>query len=269
MRKNHYFMESDEESLRLDIKIDSKIIKQQALWAGIKPGMRVADIGCGPGRITSILNELVQPGGSVVGVDNSSKRLEYAVQHYSSDNITYYQQNILNPLVELGEFDFIWSRFVLEYYLSHSFEIVKNISRNLKPKGTLCLIDLDQNLLNFYGMPNRLEKTFNKILKELQTNTDFDPFVGRRLYSFLYDLGFENIDLNISIHNLMFGETRETEIYNILKKIEIVPKKLDIKFEEYSGGYEEFFKEAESFLKNPRRFTYTPLIICRGEKPSP
>ena len=113
MIQNQYIMESDEESLRLDIKIDSKIIKQQALWAGLKPGMRVADIGCGPGRIASILNELVQPRGSVVGVDNSQKRLEYANQHYASESITYYQKDILGPLDDLGKFDFVWNRFVL------------------------------------------------------------------------------------------------------------------------------------------------------------
>ncbi|MCK5470135.1 MAG: methyltransferase domain-containing protein [Cyclobacteriaceae bacterium] len=260
-------MESDEESLRLDIKIDSKIIKQQALWAGLKPGMRVADIGCGPGRIASILNELVQPGGSVVGVDNSQTRLEYANQQYAAESITYYKKDILDSLDDLGKFDFVWSRFVLEYYLSNSFDIVKNISSILKPGGTICLIDLDQNPLNFHGMSSRLEKTFQQILKELQTKTDFDPFAGRRLYSYLFDLGYENIDVDISIHNLIFGKTNNTDTFNLLKKVEIVPKKLNFKFEEYDGGYDEFYKEVESFLVNPRIFAYTPLILCKGVKP--
>ena len=166
MEPNQYIMESDEESLRLDIKIDSKTIKQQALWAGLKPGMRVADIGCGPGHIASILDELVQPGGVVVGVDNSSERLEYAKHHYGSERITYHHKDILNPLDELGKFDFVWCRFVLEYFLSKSFDIVSNISNILKPGGTICLIDLDQNPVIFFGMPSRLERTFQQILKE-------------------------------------------------------------------------------------------------------
>jgi hypothetical protein len=39
---NHcgYLMESDEETLRLDMKTDGKTVEYQALWAGIKPGMR-------------------------------------------------------------------------------------------------------------------------------------------------------------------------------------------------------------------------------------
>jgi SAM-dependent methyltransferase len=266
MRNNQYIMESDEESLRLDIKIDSEIIKQQALWAGLKPGMRVADIGCGPGRIASILNELVQPGGSIVGVDNSQTRLEYANQQYAAESITYYKKDILDSLDDLGKFDFVWSRFVLEYYFSNSFDIVKNISSILKPGGTICLIDLDQNPLNFYGMSSRLERTFQQILQELQTKTDFDPFAGRRLYSYLYDLGYKNIAVNISIHSLIFGEIKDSDAFNLLKKVEVVPKKLNFKFEEYKGGHKEFYKEVESFLNDPRRFAYTPLILCRGEK---
>lgn len=65
----HYIMESDEETLRLEMKTKSAVIRKQALWAGIKKGMRVADIGCGSGKTTSILYKLVQPGGIVVGVD--------------------------------------------------------------------------------------------------------------------------------------------------------------------------------------------------------
>ena len=267
MKAEKYLMESEEEALRLDIKIDREIIKQQALWAGLKPGMRVADIGCGPGHITSILNELVQPGGSVVGVDSSSQRLEYAIQHYPSKTITYYQKDIRNSLDELGKFDFVWNRFVLEYYFSNSFHIVENILGILKEKGIICLIDLDQNLLNFYGMPRRLERTFQQILDQLQTKTDFDPFAGRRLYSYLYDLGYENIDINISIHNLIFGKIKDSDAFNLLKKVEIIPQKLNFQFEEYDGGYDEFRIEVEAFLHNPRRFTYTPLILCKGIKP--
>ncbi len=47
-------MERDEETFRLDMKTDAKIIENQALWAGIKPGMRVADLGFGSGKTSFI-----------------------------------------------------------------------------------------------------------------------------------------------------------------------------------------------------------------------
>ena len=55
MSQRSYIMESEEESIRLDLKTDPKTIKKQAIWAGLKPGMRVADLGCGPGKTTFFL----------------------------------------------------------------------------------------------------------------------------------------------------------------------------------------------------------------------
>jgi hypothetical protein len=37
--------------------------------AGIRPGMRVLDAGCGPGRVTLPASVLVGPSGRVVAVD--------------------------------------------------------------------------------------------------------------------------------------------------------------------------------------------------------
>jgi hypothetical protein len=38
-------------------------------------------------------------------------------------------------------------------------------------------------------------------------------------------------------------------------------------FEGYPGGYGEFLEEFRTFFADPRRFTYTPVICCRGQKP--
>lgn len=36
----------------------------------LKPGARVLDVGCGSGYLVGILHELVQPGGTTVGIDH-------------------------------------------------------------------------------------------------------------------------------------------------------------------------------------------------------
>jgi ubiquinone/menaquinone biosynthesis C-methylase UbiE len=61
-----YLMENSEESVRLEMKTDTETVRRQAEWCGIKPGMRVLDVGCGPGITTSILHEMIQPGGSII-----------------------------------------------------------------------------------------------------------------------------------------------------------------------------------------------------------
>ena len=46
--------------------------------AGVKPGQRVLDVGCGTGYFASLLADAVGPGGLVVGVDASPEMIEYA-----------------------------------------------------------------------------------------------------------------------------------------------------------------------------------------------
>jgi len=267
MQESQYLMESQDESIRLDKKTDAKVVAKQALWAGIKPGMRVADLGCGSGKTTAVLHELVQPGGEAIGVDISPERLKFANEHYWTDGISFVHDDILRPLDYLGGFDFIHVRFVLEYYRVNSFAMVENIVKLLKPGGILCLIDLDNNCLNHYDLPDRLRRTIVATIEAIQLKANFDPYVGRKLYSFLYDLNFKEIDVEVSGHHLIWGELKETDAYNWLKKIEIASKRINYQFDEYKGGYPEFLEEFEAFFTDPRRFTYSPVICCRGVWP--
>lgn len=260
-------MESDEEALRLDVKTDIRVVKKQARWAGMKSGMRVADLGCGPGKTTFQLNRLVQPGGQTVGVDIAEQRIAYAKSHYRDSNIEYVIGDIREPLEYLGRFDFIWVRFVLEYYLADSRNIVKNISRILNPGGILCLIDLDCNCLRHFGLPQRLERATTGVMKRLEKNLNFDPYIGVKLYSFLYDLGYHDIDVDVTPHNLIFGKLKEHEKFNWVKKAQLAGKKSGYPFEEYDGNLQGFMEEFQVFFRDPRVFTYTPLIACRGKKP--
>ena len=92
-----YVMESEEEAFRLDLKTDPETIRRQARWAGLRPGMRVADLGCGSGKTTGVLAEIVRPGGAAVGVEISEQRLELnrlsarciylAREHYLIDSL--------------------------------------------------------------------------------------------------------------------------------------------------------------------------------------
>lgn len=262
-----YIMEHADEAIRLDIKTSRADVEKQAFWAGLKPGMRVADIGCGSGKTTSILNELCQPDGQAVGVDGSSERIAHANSRYSAPGLTYCQRNFYEPLDDLGVFDFIWVRFVLEYHRNQAFEIVKNISKILKPGGVLCLIDLDYNCLTHAGIPLRLEKALSNLMKKLESEADFDPYMGRKLYSFLYDLGFGDLSVDLSAHHLITGTLNDVDAYNWDKKVQVAAKNSNYSFEEYDGGFEEFFDEFKRFFNDPRRFTYTPLICARGIKP--
>ena len=268
MVTSDYMMESDEEAYRLDVKTDPKTVQEHARWAGLVQGMRVADLGCGSGKTSYFLNKIVQPTGETIGVDNATQRINFAREHYEGKGLSFVQKDIRENLDELGRFDFIWMRFVLEYYRSNSFEIVKNVTRMLSQDGILCLADLDYNCLTHYGLPKRLVTAIVGMKTTLEKRANFDPYVGRKLYSFLFDLGYREINVHLAPHHLIFGELNEVDAFNWTMKVKSGRVISAYPFDQYEGGYEEFFQEFKTAFEDPRRFTYTPVILCRGKKPA-
>lgn len=267
-RKPAYFMENEEETLRLDLKTDEGAVRRQALWCGLKPGMRVLDVGCGPGKTTAVLHELVQPGGSVVGLDFSPQRLSYAREHYGSrPGLEFQLGDLTSPPPELGKFDLIWVRFVLEYYRKESPAIVGKLINLLHPGGYLSLLDLDYNCLSHYELPVGVGELLSKLMARLDEEHNFDTFAGRKLYSYLYDAGLEEITMNLMPHHLIYGELKDADLFNWVKKVEVNAERLQDLFATYPGGYDSFFVDFRRSLQDPRRFTYTPLILCKGRRP--
>lgn len=262
-------MENADEEKRLDIKTDPDAVKEQALWFGIGPGARVLDVGCGPGKTTALLHDLVQPDGEAVGVDIAESRIIYARSFYGGKKeIKFDVKDVRLPMEDLGKFDFIWVRFVLEYYRAGALEIIKNISANLKPGGYMCLLDLDYNCMSHWEMPPVMESTVIKTMHHIQEHHNFDLYAGRKLYAHLYDLGFEGISLNLMPHHLIYGDLKYSDEFNWLKKMEIGVHKAPAIYEIYPGGSEGFLSDLKMFFKDPRRFTYSPLILCKGRKPA-
>jgi ubiquinone/menaquinone biosynthesis C-methylase UbiE len=259
-------MENDEESLRLDLKTDVRIVGEQATWARIKPGMRVLDVGCGIGKTTLALHGLVQPAGMAVGIDSSEERIKYAENIGANKTVELVRRDFTLPLQDLGLFDFVWMRFVLEHYRAEAWSIVQHVAGVLKPGGILCLIDLDYNCMSHFEMPERLEKTTRELIELAETKANFDPFVGRKLYSYLYKLDFTDIRVRVGAHHLIYGNLGAIDAYNWAKKMEVVSKKISFDFHRYSSGYEGYVAEFNAFFNDPGRFTYTPVISVCGYK---
>ncbi len=268
MSNQPYFPESENELNRLVGKTDSQTVISQAVWAGIKPGMKVIDVGCGPGITTASLARAVGPEGRVVGIDRSAERLEYARSNCGLSNVLYIQRNFFDDLSDLGDFDFIWARFILEYFLEESFQLVSHVTKSLKPGGICCLADLDHNCLSHYGASERLSLTFQKIADAQMRNNNFDPYVGRKLFTYLYDLGFNDIKADVQMHHMVCGELSEHDRFNWGHKIEVAGRRSGWTFDDYADGFAGFEREFREYFSNPRRFVYTPLIIARGVKPS-
>lgn len=262
-----YLMEDPRELERLERKTDPRAVQAQARWAGLAAGMRVADVGCGPGLTSRLLHDIVGPAGQVAGIDFSAERIRHARQEYQREGLRFYQEDFLGDLTALGTFDFVWARFVLEFHRSRAGALAANLDRLVRPGGILCLADLDYNCLSHDGLPERLNQTIADVVRCLSDSADFDPYAGRRLYGHLYELGYRELRVDVSCHHLIYGELDEVARYNWERKLMVAARRSGCDFALYQGDFETFAREFSRAFQDPRRFTYTPLMLCCGRKP--
>ena len=266
MIEHPYIMEHCEEGERLVRKTRKERVVEQACWAGIQPGMRVLDVGCGAGITTSILAELTGPDGRAVGIDGSAERIENARNAYPAAE--FQRQDIYSSLSDLGSFDFIWVRFFLEYHRREAQEIVRRLGELLTPQGVLCVADLDYNSMTHHPLEEDMALAIDGLIAHLEAYADWDPYLGRKLFTFFHDLGFRDINLKLEAHHLIPGAMTPTDEHNWLSKLKIAAGNSGYIFPELTGGFDEFFSRTAGLLSDPRRLTYTPLILCRGLRPT-
>jgi len=104
--------------------------------AGVTPGMRVLDIGCGTGDMSMLLAELVGPGGTVIGVDLNPAVLELARARAAESNlanVSYVEADLVNLWLD-EPVDAVVGRLVL-VHLPEPAATVRALSRLVRPGG--------------------------------------------------------------------------------------------------------------------------------------
>ena len=145
--------------------------------------------------------------------------------------------------------------------------VFNELVRLLKPGGKLVVGDLDYNCLTHYPLDSKLEEDLLRVMEVLQANRFFDPYIGRKLYSFFHRASLSEIKVHFSAHHLFYGNLSETDEFNWLAKIDQLmelQRRGTVRLDVDLGKFKERFFD---FLKSPERFTYTPFILVEGRRP--
>lgn len=112
------------------------------LRAELRPGLRVLDVGCGPGTITADLARLVAPS-QVTGLDVAEDILDQAREHAAGVGTIEFRLGDVNALeFPDGSFDVVHAHQVL-LHLRDPVGALREMLRVAKPGGVVAVRDTD------------------------------------------------------------------------------------------------------------------------------
>jgi SAM-dependent methyltransferase len=118
--------------------------------AGIQPGMRVLDLGCGVGDVAFLAADLVGPDGSVVGVDRSPEALARArlrAEQRGLTQVRFVEGDLQDPAPG-GPFDAIVERLVL-MWVPDPAALLRQQATVLRPGGLVVPIEMDLSTIRW------------------------------------------------------------------------------------------------------------------------
>ena len=194
-----YALELDErEVARYRMMADQARAAEADLWelAGIGPGARVADVGCGPGAMLPALSGAVGPGGRVDAVDGDPAAVAAAAALAAAAglaNVSVAEARADRTGLEAGSLDAVMLRHVLAHNGGAEDAIVAHLATLLRPGGCLYLVDADGTA--FRTLPEHADLAdLNERYAAFRAARGDDNQAGLRLADRLVRAGLELVE---------------------------------------------------------------------------
>jgi len=160
---------------------------------GIRPGMRVLDLGSGPGDVAFQVAEMIGPNGSVVGVEQDSAQIAVAMQRrdrFGLRNVGF-RHGDARTFLDTEPFDAVVCRLLL-IQLPGVVDVLAHDLRNLRAGGVFIAVDYD--LAGMRTLPE--VDLYSRLIKWITAGFEYahaDVFVGMRFPVLFEQAGFRSV----------------------------------------------------------------------------
>lgn len=157
--------------------------------AGLRPGMRCVDLGCGSGDVTLDMAALAGAAGWVAGIDADQAKLELAREAARERGLA----NVVFEVADVGrwaapgEYDFVYCRFLLQH-LARPVDLLRRMWEAARPGGVLAVEDADLEGL-FCDPDNGGFSFYRRMYVEVLARNGGDPACARRLARYFREAG--------------------------------------------------------------------------------
>ena len=248
----------DEGARRLRLLARVKWPSTRALLrrAGLGPGMRCLDVGCGTGEVTLKMARIVRPDGQAVGMDADRAFVSHAQSEAGRLGVSalFRRGDALRELGK-GQYDFVYARYLLTH-LKEPSKALAGMVRACKPGAAIAVEDVD-----FPGhVCYPTCRAFDRYLEWYQAvvrNHGGDPAIGPRLHALLMDAGLQDVQVEISQPTFREGEGKlvaRVTLDHIRDAVVAAGIASHKEIDSVLAGLDEFARDPRSIMSIARTF---------------
>ncbi|MCU0494358.1 MAG: methyltransferase domain-containing protein [Chloroflexaceae bacterium] len=189
--------QAGKERLSLIAEVLQPTTAQLFAQAGLRPGMRALDVGCGGGAVTLELARRVGPQGHVTGLDFDETILALATQDAANaglHNITFRYADA-TILAEPPIYDLVYARFLLSH-LANVPQALAGLVRAARPGGLVVVEDIDLSG-SFCYPPHQAFQRHLDLYAQVVRHNGGNSNTGMQLVELLHQAGLTRIGIHL------------------------------------------------------------------------
>jgi SAM-dependent methyltransferase len=181
--------EQELDRLQVQARLLAPFTRQLLLDAGLRPGMRVLDVGSGTGDVALLAAELVGDAGQVVGTDRSGDALAIARARASARGLrnVSFQEGDSAELTFASPFDAVIGRAVLMFQRDPAAMLSRLVAR-VRPGGVIAFHEVEWAAARSFPTVPSWDRCCQLIVATLRAS-GADPQLGMKLHALFVGTG--------------------------------------------------------------------------------